>query len=325
MSDKREIIKTVRKFLFSSVNKEFLTFLFFLALSAIFWFMMALNETYERSVDITLNIRNIPKNVVLTSDSSSTVKVTLNDKGFVLLGYIYGNDNKAIDVNFSTYATKSESGSIPATDIQHLVGRLLPISTKITSIKPEEIVFFFNHGASKRVPAKWIGDVKPRQPYFISSVNITPDSIDIYASDHLLDSISAVSTTPISRSDFNGELTLACPLQKINGMKTIPDSISITFTTDILTEESIGGIAIRSINVPQGKVLRTFPSKVTVRFVTGMSRLKTLKPSDFVVVADYLEVADKRSDKCTIRLKSVPKDVSRASLDITKADYLIEE
>ena len=74
--------KNIRNFLFGFLNKEFLIFLFFLALSAIFWLMMALNETYEREITVPMSLTNVPKNVVLTTEMDSTVKVTVRDKGF---------------------------------------------------------------------------------------------------------------------------------------------------------------------------------------------------------------------------------------------------
>ena len=78
-------IKKIRGFLFTLVNKEFLIFLFFLLLSGIFWLLMTLNETYEMEFKIPVKVVNIPKNVVLTSDETDTAKVTLRDKGLVLL------------------------------------------------------------------------------------------------------------------------------------------------------------------------------------------------------------------------------------------------
>ena len=44
-------IRLVRNFLFSSVNRNF-DFLFFFALSGIFWLLMTLNGTYEREIKI---------------------------------------------------------------------------------------------------------------------------------------------------------------------------------------------------------------------------------------------------------------------------------
>ena len=77
MGDKRRTYRIVRKFLFNQLNREFLTFLFFLALSGTFWLLLTLNETYEREFKIPVKVVNIPKNVVLTSDETDTVRVVL--------------------------------------------------------------------------------------------------------------------------------------------------------------------------------------------------------------------------------------------------------
>lgn len=57
----KHIYKIVRKFLFSWCNKDFLIFLFFLALSCIFWLMMTLNETYEQEICIPAKLTEYPK------------------------------------------------------------------------------------------------------------------------------------------------------------------------------------------------------------------------------------------------------------------------
>ncbi len=53
------IAHIVRKSLFKLVNKDFLIFLFFLALSAVFWLLMTLNETYEKEVRILFHEMNL--------------------------------------------------------------------------------------------------------------------------------------------------------------------------------------------------------------------------------------------------------------------------
>ena len=72
-------------------------------------------------------------------------------------------------------------------------------------------------------------------------------------------------------------------------------------------------------------MLRTFPSRVTVHFVTGVSLYRNLKPEDFTVVADYKEMKASPSEKCHIYLKKAPPGISRAHLNIDEVDYLIEE
>ena len=108
-------------------------------------------------------------------------------------------------------------------------------------------------------------------------------------------------------------------------VKVVPDRIRIGFFTDVLTEESIDGVPVKAINMPAGKVLRTFPPKVKIHFVTGVSQFRTLRPEDFTVIADYREIMQNPSEKCNIYLRTVPHGISRATLDIKQVDYLIEE
>ena len=79
-----------RDFVFSNTNREFLVFLFFLCLSGIFWLSLTLNDIYEREFAIPVSVVDIPKNAVLTSDEVDTVKMTIRDKGIILVAYQYG-------------------------------------------------------------------------------------------------------------------------------------------------------------------------------------------------------------------------------------------
>lgn len=325
MGERRNIFRTVRNFLFSSVNKEFLTFLFFLALSGVFWLMMTLNETYEREIEVPVKLVGIPKNVVLTSSETDTIRVVLQDKGLQLIGYMYGENPPEITPSFGSYTRNDNYGSIPAAELQRLLTPRLAASTKIVSSKPESVEYFFNHGASKRVPVKWTGRVTPERLYFISSVEYFPDSVSVYAAEAMLDSITIALTEPLSRSGFRDTISMVASMQRTKGVKVVPDKVRVLFHTDVLTEEDIAGIPIEAINVPEGKTLRTFPSRVTVSFVTGVRRFKSLKPDDFTVVVDYEEVAKSHSEKCNVYLQTVPQGISRASIDIKQVDYLIEE
>lgn len=325
MDSPLSILHTVRNFLFKIVNKEFLIFLFFLALSGIFWLMMTLNETYEREFKLPVRIVNVPRNVVLTSDDTDTIKVVLHDKGIVLLGYMYGDGLRLINVNFKSYARNNGYAQVAMSDIQRLLYQQLNISTKITSAKPDKVEFTFNYGLRKRVPVRWRGRIMPEHLYFISDVDYWPDSVDVFASKETLDSIKVVYTEPLNYVNFRDTLSVQSELQKIKGVKIVPNKVKIVFYTDVLTEESIEDIPIVGINVPEGKVIRTFPSKVTVRFVTGVSIFRRLKASDFRVVVDYNEIAKHPSDKCDIHLRNFPHGISRAALDVDQVDYLIEE
>lgn len=319
-----KVWRIIRDFLFSKANKEFLIFMFFLGLSGIFWLSLALNETYEREFAIPVSVVDIPKNAVLTSDEVDTIKVTIRDKGIALVAYQYGEYLSQLRIPFKNYTHNNGSGIVPASELQKLVYRNLVSSSRIISTKPDKLEFFYNYGTHKKVPVRWSGRVIPEELYFISRVDYEPDSVTIYASDEKLDSINLIYTEQLNYANFRDTLTITCHLAKHKGVKIIPEKVKINFYTDVLTEESIEGIPIQGINLPDGKVLRTFPSKVSVSFVTGVNVFRNLRPEDFLVIADYNEIKQHPSEKCRIVLKNVPPGISRARLDVNLVDYLIE-
>lgn len=314
----------IRNFLFSKINRELLIFLFFLMLSGVFWLSLTLNDTYEQEFAVPVAIVDVPKNAVLTSDEIDTIKMTIRDKGIVLAAYHHGDYLKNINFNFKNYTRNNGTGSVSAQEMQKMVYQHLLSGSKIVSIKPEKLDFYYNYGSKKQVPVRWSGRVIPEELYFISRVDYSPDSVTVYASDEKLDSINMVYTEPLNYANFRDTLVVNCQLSKLKGVKLVPDHITVSFFTDVLTEERIEGIPIKGINMPEGKTLRTFPAKVTVSFVTGVSVYRNLRPEDFLVVADYQEIRQNPSEKCRIYLKTVPPGISRAKLETTLVDYLIE-
>lgn len=320
----RSVWRAIWEFLFTKTSKEFVIFLFFLALSGIFWLSLTLNETYEREFAVPVSVVGIPKNAVLTSDEVDTVRVTIRDKGIILVAYRYGETLSRIDLPFRNYTHNNGTGLIPASEIQKYIYQRLGSSSKITAIKPEKMEFYYSYGSKKQVPVRWSGRVIPEELYFISRVTYSPDSVTIFASEEKLDSISMVYTEQLNYANFRDTLTVDCNLAKLKGVKTVPDHVRVSFYTDVLTEERISGIPIVGINLPEGKALRTFPAKISVSFVAGVSVYRNLKPEDFTVIVDYNEIQRNPSEKCRIYLKDTPSGISRVKLETTMVDYLIE-
>lgn len=306
------------------MSKQILIFLFFLVLSGVFWLFLTLNESYEHEIKIAYQIKGIPKNVVLTSHEVDTFRVIVRDKGWIILRYLYDN-KRSINIYYKNYDRGNGSGIASSSEVKRLIAQQLETSTIVNSIKPDRLEFFYNNGERKRVPVRWTGRVIPEHLYFISHVQYKPDSVDIYSSREKLDSIKVIYTEPLNYAGFRDTLLIDCKLSHQKDVKVVPENIRIGFYTDVLTEESIDGVPIKAINMPEGKVLRTFPPKVKVHFITGVSQFRTLRPENFIVIADYKEISQNPSDKCNIYLKTVPHGISHATLDIKKVDYLIEE
>lgn len=320
-----QIINMVRNFLFSSANREFLTFFFFLVLSTIFWLMTALNETYEREIGVPAYLVNIPKNVVVTSDMEDTVRVTVRDKGFALLAYTYGEGIRPINVNFQSAITRQSGyGVVSSQELMKMVNQRFSGSSKIVQVKPDRLDFHYNYGLSRQVSVKMSGHVVPGKSFYLARTRFWPEKVTVYGSKQALDSLRFVKTVPINITNFNDTVLRTVALETIKGVKIVPNTVRIGLYPDILTEENIE-VPITAINMPEGKVLRTFPQRVTVNFIVGASMFRSISPEQFAVVVDYNEIIDHPSDKCSIHLRETPQGVRNARLKMTQVDYLIEE
>ena len=319
------LFESFRRFLFGWANREFLIFLFFLALAGIFWLLTTLNESYEQEMKVPVRFVNVPHHVVITSGEDDTLRVMVRDKGISLITYLYAKGRQPIDIDFNRYNQGNGSGAVPASDLLRMVGAKLPASAKAISVKPDTKLFYYNNGEKKIVPVEYKGTVEPDVLHFISDISYSTDSITIYASKERLDTIKKVHTLPLNYKGFVDSLVVTTALQRIEGVKMVPNTITVRFQTDMLTEVSIEGVPVVGINMPPGMVLRTFPAKLTVRFVTGMKNYRTISPADFLIVADYNELRDDASAKCNVYLRQHPDGIQRVKVETNQVDYLIEE
>lgn len=321
----RRIWKIIKTLPSKLLSKQFLIFLFFLALSSVFWLLMTLNDTFEKEVPVEVRLVGVPKNAVITTEMADTVTVRISDKGFMLAAYVSTRRLKPINVNFQTYANQQTGrGVVPISDIQKLLYQQLASTSHITQIKPDRLEFYFNYGRSKQVPVRLTSRITPAAGYSIVSQQVLPQKVTVYANKKTLDSLTYVSTEALSLTDLKDTTRITVPIAKLRGVKAVPAKVSVTIVPNILTEASLE-VPITAVNMPEGKILRTFPSRVKVSFTVCTSLLRGVKPEQFKVVADYKDLEANPSDKCPIYLRMSPQTVSRAHLEVDKVDYLVEQ
>lgn len=323
----------MRNFLLRLFNKEFLIFLCFLFLSAVFWLLTTLNQTYEYELSLDVRLTNVPKNVVITSEPPATIKVIVRDKGYMIGGYIYGGVMKPITMDFAACSNGKGHGCMTNAELQRRLYRQFYKSSAIVAVKPDKLEFLYNLGQHKRVPVKLLGRVVPEKGYYLAKVNLEPDSATVYAAKGLLDSISVVYVTPQQAINFRDTVKRDAPLRKIASAKILPETVRLTLIPDVLAEEVVE-VPIEAVNMPEHMVLRTFPSKLKVYFVVGARQLrnmpksaetKQLLPRGFRVVADYQDIINSQSDRCRVTLRSTPSGVRNARLEAAEVDYLLEQ
>lgn len=302
-------------------GREVLVFLFFLVISGGFWFFTALNQTYEKELSVPVILTGVPDNII-TDGVNDTLRVVVRDKGFAFLDYTYGRKVRSLEFGFKSHSGKDGKGSISSSEIQKQLSKMLFASTKIVSIKPDHIDFTYDKGISKKVPVRLGGNYKPADKYYIAHTQIVPETATVYALKSVLDDISYVTTENIDCKDIVDSVVVEARIKKIKGVKIVPKKVRVTLYADVKTEEAFE-VPVTVINVPDSLVVRTFPTKVEVKFNVGASQYRTVQPDQFRVELDYQEIQE-NTDKCTIHLRQSPASAKNARLAVDEIDYLVE-
>lgn len=314
----------MKDFLLSDKSREFFVFLFFFFIAGGFWLLQTLNNDYETEFSIPVKLRGVPNNIVITSEPAPELKIKVKDKGTVLLNYMLGKSFYPVTLDFADYKGNNNHVRVFAPQFEKKVLSQLNVSTRLLSMKPDTLEYYYSTGASKLVPVKLQGTVSAGRQYYLSDTIFSPDSVLVYAPAGALDTITAAYTRHVKLEDISDTLKQQVPLVSQKGVKFVPASIEMMLPVDIYTEKTVE-VPLRGVNFPADKVLRAFPSKVQVTFQVGLSRFRQIDAHDFHIYVSYEELLRLGSDKYTVKLKNVPKGVSHVRFNPEQVDFLIEQ
>ena len=317
-------LEKIRSFLLTKKSREFLIFLFFVFVSFFFWLLQVLNDDYETELSMPLRLKNVPENVVLTSELPSELKLGVKDRGTVLVNYFLGQTMYPLTLDFEEYQDKGNQIRILSNTLGKRVASQLNQSTKLVAIKPDTLEIFYARGEGKKVPVRLRGEVKAERQFYISDTIFTPDSVMVYAPTEIFDTITAAYTEPLYIEHMSDTTRHRAGLMPVKGAKFMPFYSDITFLVDVYSEKTVE-VPVVGINFPEDKVLRTFPSKVHVTFQIGLSQFKSVTADDFVVVIDYNQLRENAGDKCKPVLMRSPANINYARISPQEIDYIIEQ
>ena len=316
----------VKTFLLSRRSREFLVFAFFLCVSAGFWLIQTLNDTYDMDVQVPVVLDNVPADIVVTDDLPSPIRVTLRDKGTNLIRYYRRANRPPVQIDFRAHQKTASLGHVVVaqTEVQKLLASYLLGSSRILAVHPDTIDYYFSHGIQKRIPVEIRGQVKANPLYYISAVRCEPDSVTVWAPASVLDTITVARTEDCNLTDLTQNDVRTVLLDAPKGVKFEPAEVSLLTSVDMYTEKSVT-VPIVGINFPGDKSLITFPSNAKITFRIGTKQYKSVTADDFVVAVTYEELLQNPGTTFHLHVRSIPEGVSQVRISPETVDYLIEQ
>lgn len=320
----KRLNRMMKDFLFSERSREFFLFLFFSFVAGGFWLLQTLNGEFEDDLQVPLRLKGVPNDVVITSELPQSLQLRIKDRGTVLLNYKVGKDFLPLSIDFDKVKGSDHHVRLPFSQLEKQLLSQLNASTRLLSVKPDTLDFYYTRAKSKRVPVRMKGKITPAQTYFLADTLFRPDSVEVFAPAAMLDTIDAAYTAYTEWSNVADTVKRTFDLHTQQGVKFIPQQVEVQLFTDVYTEAAIE-VPLEGVDFPRDKALRAFPSKVKVHFQVGKNRYKSLRASEFQLKVSYDELMQLGSLKYTVRLDQMPQGVLNVRFVPEQVDFLIEQ
>jgi len=316
----RKITKDLRAL---HINRDALIFVVFLIVAIAFWFLQTFKENTTATLNFSLQLTGVPKNVILTSDLPERVSATVSGRGFAILDYLTKNESRTLKFDYS--ALRNEDGTIviDASTLRREINRHLNRALKVNSVSPSLVEVYYSMGDHKYVPVVPKVNVQVDAQHVYCGVRLNPSYVNVYAPDAQFDTITTIPTVAYRNDGLKDTLEVFLALDPPVGVKCVPDSVRATICVDLYTTKELQ-LPIYCEHIPENKVLRTFPARATVSFRVSSSLYSQISAEDFALVVDYNSIQPSET-KCTLQMRSSPEGISNLRISPRQVEYVIEE
>lgn len=296
-------------------------FCVFVGVSALFWCILALNDSAQDHFNVNLRIVNQPDSVTFISDVPEKIHVSVSDKGTNLWrnGYL---KRPTINIDFKEY---SNDGVLRYSynDLISSLKERFGSTALITSVSLDSLQLFYTTNPGKKVPILVNCHVNPASGTTLEgSVKASPGSVYVYGKKEVLDTINYVSTEPVTLHNISETTEMEVKIKRIKDARALPSKVTLIIPIEPLVKKQ-AMVTITPINVPQGEELLLFPSKVPVEYYVAMSRLNDDEDNNIEVVVDYNGISSSKGDKLHLETVRFPERLKNLQLRTDSVEYAI--
>lgn len=303
-------------------TRSILLYVAFVVISAVFWSFLTFNRDVQLDIEVPVEM-SLPGNVHLLSKVPDTLTVTVRDRGYRFLSYLFDKSPK-LTLRFSDYSDGNSMFKIDQSHLKRAIANVLNKRATIVNVLPEAINVKYTDLPGKKVPIKADIIVEPREDYTQFGVLIqSQDSVLVFSDAKTLSEINEVYTYHVEEKDLTDTLRRKISIAPINGAVVEPRAIDIMVPIEKLKLQT-RSVKIVVRNAPPGVKMLLFPGDVEVTYRSPVSRIKD--ESGITVVVDYNSVDfSSPSNKVKVMIGEVPAAYQDVKFTPDSVEYIIEK
>lgn len=320
-------IKNIRKkvnifFRFIS-KKKILTFLSFVIVATILWFMQIYNQNFETVIKLPIKYEAIPNNIVFLDSLPPTINIRLRDDGFSMFRYFFHRKD-TLRLDISSIIKGNSTKVLQGIAFDQYVRNSIFLTSQLISYDPVRISFSYAPLDSKKVPVIFDGSISLSPGYLLSNdIKITPDSVTVYGSNMALNKILYLYTTKDTISSVESNKNLKVKLSGPKNIKIVPNTVDIFVPVEAYVQKNLE-IPVECLNLPNNLNVKFFPSKVKLSFFVGVSKSDSVAEKNFSVVVDYEDLKVSSKSSIPVRIAARPEYVGSLSISPSNVEFIFE-
>lgn len=314
----RSIYQVFKRFLHS---RDALVYMLFVVLASLIWVANAMSTRRTVHINIPIHYINIPDDYILTVTPAQRASVTIEDEGADL----FRNRHRDYALVFDLAPLISgESGefTISLDEIRQAIERQLAGDATLQAFSPEHLSGHYIREQSRVVPIRYEGQIKVASQYQLcGEVELRPREVQLFGSAEALSEVQEVSTILTDLEGVQDTFITRLPLLIPEGVRAIPDSVTICVPTEQFTEKTLS-IAIRTPDLSASQqTVHLFPQQVQVTFRVGLAWFNSIDESCFDA---FIELPKHPAKHLPVNLRFDNPHIRHIRLKPAEVEYLIE-
>ena len=317
----KDLLKRILTFFYSGSETSVIVICFLL--STLFWVLIKFSKEYTYYIDYPIDYVNLPLDKYFKDEPLDNLQIKVKGFGFNFLKEVFTKRNLAVNVSGLAYHNPKESNFfLTASHLPEISSRLSGFT--ILSIEPDTLFLKYSTKTKRTVQVKVLTDVAFRENYkAYSSLKVSPDKVDLFGPDDLIDSINVVYTEPLILDDVVNDIKVSLAI-------VLPDKLISSPTTEVNIVQDVERftqinkiVPIRIKNLPKGLKPIIKPSDIELSFWVAMQDVDKVSDSYFDLFCDYNEVLKSNSSVLNVFIdkNKYPSIVKLVKYNPTTVEY----
>lgn len=314
--------KKLREGLRTAKGRNILTFLVFLAISTVFWFLLALNDDVQEDYNIPVVLEDVPKDVTILSGYNPILNITVKDKGSSLMKFSWGK-TPTMKLRFDDFSKPNDSTLLlGAAGLNSAVRGIFGTGVTIVSMRPDSLKMVFTELPGVKVAVNVRSEIHTLPQYSYSGHPITrTDSVMLYSNSPKLYKTHFVHTKPLTLANLTDTATVEAVIDVPRGVRAVPSAIRVTFPVEPLVQKQ-QPVEVKVVNVPHGERVVTFPAMIEVSYLLPKSMYGS-EMANIHATVDYNDITPS-SKTLPVTLTKLPAHCRGVTIHPEEVDYVVE-